>query len=281
MRKIATVSLALVLGLCLATAVFAFDPTPPYTPGTGINGTVHDLGTVHNGMNYVAIPPDFGSSPSQLNRICIFCHAPHNTYRLSVANLGNPGGTGDAAPDAYDYLPLWNHELTGNFVYDMYWNGPGAPTTGAKASQAIQNGMEMGSVSLLCMSCHDGSVAVNAYGNTDQPVASQSGGGGFINPAYSIGLDNNMQNHHPIGFDYDAVAAIDTEIAGADTVSFTSTDTVRDHLYGAGNTQLECASCHSVHNTGNEGESLLWRSDRNSELCLTCHIKGTYTPPTP
>ena len=50
---------------------------------------------------------------------------------------------------------------------------------------------------------------------------------------------------------------------------------VRDHLYGPGSTKLECGSCHSVHNTGNTGESLLWRSDQDSRLCLTCHAKGT------
>ena len=48
--------------------------TGTYVPGSGINGTVHDLGTAHNGMNYTAIPAD------PLSRICIFCHAPHNTY---------------------------------------------------------------------------------------------------------------------------------------------------------------------------------------------------------
>ena len=217
MRKIATVLLALVLGLSLATAVRAYDPPAP-PPGSGINGTVHDLGTAHNQMSYVAIPEDMGSSSSPLNRICIFCHAPHNTYRLSPANLGAPGGTGPQAPDAYDYLPLWNHELTGNFVYSMYWNGPGAPTSGAKASQAIQNGMQMGSVSLLCMSCHDGSVAVNSYGNTDQPITSQSGTGANISTAYSVGRDNNMQNHHPIGFNYDDVLLADDEIKDPSSV---------------------------------------------------------------
>ena len=268
-------ALLLAFGLSLTPASSALAYTGTYTPGSGINGTPHDLGTDHNGINYTANPVD------AQQRICIFCHAPHNTYKLSPAN-GGPGlnvGAGPQAPDAFDYLPLWNHELTGNFTYSMYWNGPGAPTTGAKASQAIQNGMEMGSVSLLCMSCHDGSVAVNSYGNTDQPATSRSNGTATISNAYTVGLDNNMQNHHPIGFNYDDVQAIDTEIADADLVSFTATDTVRDHLYGAGNTQLECASCHSVHNTGNSGESLLWRSDVNSELCLTCHMTGTYTAP--
>ena len=276
MNRIHKTVLLAALGLCLAGAALAFDPpVNGYPVGTGVVGTPHDLGTSHHGMNYTN-PADV-----DLQRICIFCHAPHNTYKLSPAN-GGPAvgvGAGPTAPDAFDYLPLWNHELTGNFAYSMYWNGPGAPQIGAKASQAIQNGMEMGSVSLLCMSCHDGSVAVNSYGNTDQPITSQSGGGIPISPAYSVGQDNNMQNHHPIGFDYDAVQAVDTEIANADSRSFTATDSIRDHLYGAGNTQLECASCHSVHNTGNSGESLLWRSDVNSELCLTCHMKGVYTPP--
>jgi hypothetical protein len=156
------------LGLFLAGSALAYDP-PMYTPGAGINGTVHDLATAHNGMNYtpVTVPAD------TLQRICIYCHAPHNTYRLSQ-NIGGPaGGSGPQAPDAFDYLPLWNHDLTGNYAsYTMYQNGPGAPQSGSKASQAIQNTMTPGSSSLLCLSCHDGSVAVNKYGNTDQPAAS-------------------------------------------------------------------------------------------------------------
>jgi predicted CXXCH cytochrome family protein len=56
----------------------------------------------------------------------------------------------------------------------------------------------------------------------------------------------------------------------------TQTTTVRNHLYGPGNVRMECGTCHSVHNTGNSGESLLWRSDFRSSLCLTCHDKGTY-----
>jgi hypothetical protein len=34
---------------------------------------VHDLGTFHNNMDYQANPND------NLDRICIFFHAPHNT----------------------------------------------------------------------------------------------------------------------------------------------------------------------------------------------------------
>jgi predicted CXXCH cytochrome family protein len=263
---------ALVVAASILAVTYAAAYTGTYTPGSGINGTVHDLATSHDGMSYTAIPADAKT------RICIFCHAPHHSFRLSPAN-GGPGagvGSGPQAPDAFDYLPLWNHELTGNFgSYTMYQNGPGAPQVGPKASQAFLNGMTPGSTSLLCLSCHDGSVAVNSFGNTSQPPAGQSGGGGTIGAQYMIGKDNYLGNHHPVGFNYDAVQAVDTEIRSADTATMGGAGTVRDHLYGPASSLMECATCHAVHNTGNTGESLLWRSDVNSQLCLTCHIKGT------
>ncbi|HEY2775803.1 MAG TPA: cytochrome c3 family protein [Candidatus Binatia bacterium] len=272
MTKVTKGMLIAALGLGLgsgASTAMAFDGS--YTPGAGILNTVHDLGHAHDGMNYTAMPAD------SLNRVCIFCHAPHNTYRLSPANGGPGVGGGPQAPDAFDYLPLWNHEPTGNAgSYTMYQNGPGAPTVGAKASQAIQEGtMNPGGASLLCLSCHDGSVAVNSYGNTSQLTRSQSSGGATIGVQYVIGQDNYLGNHHPIGFNYDDVQAADIGIRQADTATLGSAGTVRDHLLGTGNTQMECATCHSVHNKGNTGETLLWRSDTESRLCLTCHDKGS------
>ncbi len=264
MRRHIHTALAVALGLLLAQSAMAFSGS--YVPGAGINGTVHDLGTPGaNGMNYGASPAD------SLNRICIFCHAPHNTYRLSTAT----GGAGPQAPSEFDYLPLWNHTLQDPNGYTMYENGPGAPQSGSKASQAILNGMTPGSTSLLCLSCHDGTIAVNSYGNADQ--ISQSTGNNAIVDAYAIGKDQYLGNHHPIGFNYDDVQAGDTEIRSADTAMLTPSSFVRDHL--AGDAHMECATCHSVHNKGNDGERLLWRSDQNSELCLTCHDKGNYTAP--
>jgi len=253
------------LGLSVASVAMAYTGT--YVPGSGINGTVHDLGTAHNGMNYTASPAD------PLNRICIFCHAPHNTYRLSTAT----GGSGPQADAAFDYLPLWNHTLQTDLAYTMYENGTGAPQSGPRASQAILNGMTPGSTSLLCLSCHDGSVAVNQYGNSAQLSKSISSGSSYISPGYQIGKDKYLGNHHPIGFNYDLVQAADTEIREADSAMLTPTEFVRDHLYGGGT--MECGTCHAVHNKGNSGETLLWRSDQNSELCLTCHDKGIYTAP--
>jgi predicted CXXCH cytochrome family protein len=264
--------LLVALGLVVASPAAAY--TGIYTAGSGINGTPHDLGHAHDGMNFVANPAD------SLERICIYCHAPHNTYKLSPAN-GGPAvgvGAGPVAPDPFDYLPLWNHELTPNYLlFQMYQNGPGAPQVGPKASQAIANGMTPGSVSLLCLSCHDGSVAVNSYGTPQQLLKSQSGGGpGYLDgTAYQIGKDAYLGNHHPIGFDYDAVQSVDTEIRSADAAVLGGAGLVRNHLYGPDSSKMECATCHSVHNKGNTGETLLWRSDYQSRLCLTCHDKGT------
>ena len=261
-RRLVPVVLGAILAILPAPLASAYSGS--YVPGNGINGTVHDLGTTHNGMNYTAVNP---TDPQ--HRICVFCHAPHNAYRLASA----PGGAGPLAPTEFDYLPLWNHTLQTDLNYTMYENGPGAPQNGHLASQAIQNGMVPGSNSLLCLSCHDGSVAVNSWGNANQ--VTQSNGTTTISPGYIIGQDHYLGNHHPIGFNYVDVFLGDSEIRDPDAVFLTPTTNVTDHLY---NSKMECGTCHSVHNKGNDGERLLWRSDQNSELCLTCHDKGIYTP---
>jgi predicted CXXCH cytochrome family protein len=277
MKNFGQALVAVALGLLLASSASAF--TGSYSPGAGIKGTVHDLSAPNqaaHGMAYTSNPPD------SLNRICVFCHAPHNAYKLSQANGGPAEGVGGNAPQATDpftYLPLWNHTLQTNTTYSMYNNGPGAPQGGPKASQAILTGMTPGSTSLLCLSCHDGSVAVNSYGNSSQLSRSQSSGGSPITPSYQIGKDQYLGNHHPIGFDYDAVQQGDPEIRSADSAMLTPMTFVRDHLLGQGNHLMECGTCHSVHNKDNSGETLLWRSDQNSELCLTCHDKAPYVAP--
>jgi len=271
MKRIFQGTLLVALALVVASPAASYDGT--YTPGAGINETPHDIPITTTGMSY---PPVLPEGTDTLQRICIYCHAPHNAYKLSPAN-GGPAvgvGAGPMAPDVFDYLPLWNHETTDLYLsYTMYQNGPGAPQTGPKASQAILNGMVPGSTSLLCLSCHDGSVAVNSYGNAAQPLTSQSVGANTIFDAYVIGKDAYLGNHHPIGFSYDNAQAVDTELRSADSANLGAAGPVRDHLYGAGST-LECGSCHSVHNKGNTGEMLLWRSDERSRLCLTCHDKG-------
>lgn len=42
-------------------------------------------------------------------------------------------------------------------------------------------------------------------------------------------------------------------------------------LYGAGKNQVECGTCHNVHN--NTIDPFLRATNTGSALCLTCHIK--------
>jgi len=261
MKRTLVLLFCVTLVLVLASAAMAF--TGSYTPGAGINGTVHDLRPSNSGLSYPAIPAD------DKTRICIYCHAPHHAYRTNTAGSS---GTGPLAPADYTYLPLWNHKVT-NQAFVPYYNGPDAPQSGSKKSQAIDNYDKIGAVSLLCLSCHDGTVAVNEYGNATQDSKSRSSGGGMIADQYKIGKDGNLSNHHPIGFTW-VDAAQDPEIADSATAAF-GTLKVADVLYGG---KMECSSCHAVHNKGNSGEKLLHISDANSNLCLTCHLKGDKTP---
>jgi predicted CXXCH cytochrome family protein len=259
--------LAVGIAVVLAPCALAYNGT--YVPGTGINNTPHDLGTPGaNGMAYPANPAD------TLTRKCIWCHAPHNTYRLA----GTGSGAGPEAPTEFDYLPLWNHDLTGftaNFT--MYDNGTGGPQGAVPKALQAAGQMTPGSVSLLCLSCHDGSIAVNSYGNSPAQLSgSVSSGSAIMSPTYQTGAGKYLGNHHPIGFNYGAVQAVDTDIRDADLWLMTPTEFISNFL---ANGKMECSTCHSVHNKGNGGETLLWRSDQNSQLCLTCHDKGLYTFP--
>ncbi|MEJ2684850.1 MAG: cytochrome c3 family protein [Candidatus Sulfobium sp.] len=285
MKKLSIITLCIAVAVLMVAAT-AFAISSPYTgeygsnaaqygetgtAGTGINGTVHDLRRANTQLGYKANPKDY------LDRICIFCHAPHHTYRLTTAGAT---GTGPLAPANATYLPLWNHTIT-TTVFTPYNNGPDEPIDGARRSQAIDNFDKIGASSLLCLSCHDGTIAVNTYGHSPQSTKSQSGGGSTITAEYNIGAQGYLSNHHPIGFDYASVAAVDDQIYQADTAVFdqtldggTNIIPVSSLLWGG---KMECSTCHAVHNKGNTGEKLLYVSNANSNLCLSCHNKGTKT----
>ena len=264
-----TILLAAALGLFAAGTVYAFDnPAGSFNaaPGAGITGSKHDLSAL-TGIGSV-----YPSGPTKdpLDRICIWCHAPHHSMV-----------TNDSA--GINYLPLWNHQVTTQ-VYNLYksdfGDGPEASTLLVPGfdNRHLFNGADTigqpGGVSRLCLSCHDGTVAVNEYGRAPQRKYSISSGGAKINAQFMIGGNPyGLLNHHPIGFNYAAVAAVDDEIAPVTTqVSGTGQGmtTIGSLLYAG---KMECVTCHDVHNSKNTGETFLWKSDAQSGFCLTCHLK--------
>lgn len=197
----------------------------------------------------VASKHDFSSGGSSgfkgtSNQICIYCHAPH-------------GGSTSA--------PLWNRALTGTGAYTLYSNA----NSGSSTLNATPAGP--GAVSKLCLSCHDGTVAVDNFNGTVSFA-------NYITSGMTTYLGADLANDHPIGFTYDATLV--TADGGlnptttAVTIGASNTGTIATKLLYSG--QMECASCHDVHNSasGTAVESKLVRiTTVGSALCLACHKK--------
>lgn len=250
------ISVLVAMGLFLALSSFAFAGT---TPATGIVGSVHDLSSAGGGAAY-------GDNGEQggLDRICIYCHAPHNTIK-----------TGNAGWGQVSYYPLWNHAVSTILSYDTYTNGPDAPSSLIQHGlQAVLDGNNVKGVSRLCLSCHDGSVAPNVFGfNGASSTTTAATSRGPLTGGYQIGLGGDLSNHHPIGFDFASVLAVDDEIATPDTqfLGYNPTGlTIGEVLW---NGKMECSTCHDVHNTKSQGTKFTWVSDEQSQLCLSCHLK--------
>ncbi len=143
----------------------------------------------------------YGNDVGGLDRICIYCHTPHHANAVIT-----------------DYSPLWNHNFSTITSYQTYTNTTDGDIPGFLSSQLNAVIGQPGSVSKLCLSCHDGSVAVAAYGNFVAVNPTHNNSGATVaGTQYQIGASGNLQNHHPIGFDYNAVAAIDDGINPSST----------------------------------------------------------------
>ena len=176
---------------------------------------------------------DFSRESWSRGEICLPCHTPHFA-----------SGNNDA--------PLWNHEIT-KATYTLY-----------KSSSLDALIGQPSGVSKLCLSCHDGTVALDSFGGRT--------GSTIIDSDADLGTDLN--DHHPISFIYDdALATRDGELFAPSStpagIPGKSGTIQTDMLI---NNSLECSSCHDVHNA-NDFEDLLVKSNKGSALCLTCHNK--------
>ena len=116
--------------------------------------------------------------------------------------------------------------------------------------------------SKLCLSCHDGTIALENYGG-------RTNGTNYVTGSSNLGTALN--NDHPISFTYNtALATADGGLHNPSTKNSGLGGTINsDLLYGG---KMQCASCHDPHNKGNF-TSMLRLSNANSALCLTCHNK--------
>ncbi|MFQ5876450.1 MAG: cytochrome c3 family protein [Acidobacteriota bacterium] len=163
-------------------------------------------------------------------QVCIFCHTPHNA---------NPA------------VPLWNHQLSSVGSYSTY------SSTTLTLPTPLQQ--PTGS-SKLCLSCHDGTVALGQTVN-DGLIALQNTGAGGRMPAGASNLGTDLADDHPISFQPNPANSETLDPPSGDPVSLDS----------AG--EVQCTSCHDPHTEDNDAVTrrFLVKSNQASAICLTCH----------
>ena len=225
----------LVLALCFVLVAQA-----ARAPKSAVFGSAHDFKTAGE------YSPG-GASYS----LCNFCHIAHKF---------------GSAPTGPGYL-LWNHTLSSVSNYGVY-------TSDSMRSTPTDLGGQM-TVSNLCLSCHDGTVAVNSWyeavaGTNFQPLPQ---GTNFMAEDHTV---RDVTKQHPINFVYpDATTAAAIGILpAADTSS----------IDGSGNVPLfsgrmQCATCHDPHAGPSSGAHLFFRTfpstaaqTTTGSFCVYCHL---------
>jgi len=213
-------------------------------------------------------------------QVCAYCHIPH-------ADMSNQSPAKTL---------LWNHVIPATTTYKVY-SSPSlkATPTALNTGDATQLGGEA-FYSLACLSCHDGSTAINAvYRVPDGVTLTGSTTMGAIpgdGTMHLIGQNADLSQSHPVNFTYDAaLVAADTGIwdvgngANIRTLGTSMIKAVRatNTVDASGalqqpllfNNTVQCASCHNPHSDTNG--PYLRTSVVNSQLCFKCHsTSATY-----
>ena len=177
---------------------------------------------------------DFSSYAWSGGEICKPCHTPH--FANTAAGR------------------LWNHTLS-TATYTMFEGG-----TGTQA--------DLDRESRLCMSCHDGTVALDSFGGMT--------GTNYIPGGANVGTD--LRDDHPLGanavYPTTTSTRFNAQNASHQVVSSWGSLRLKSWLDSTGTEKyvVGCRTCHNVHNAGNFGHMMNF-SNQASHLCLTCHIK--------
>jgi len=175
--------------------------------------------------------------------ICQACHTPHD------------------ADKEVTKAPLWNHQLS-EATYTVY------------SSDTMNSAPEQPKgISKLCLSCHDGTVALDNFGNTTD-------GDNFISGDTNIGID--LSDDHPVSVPWTHQSIVPWEFTEQCTYCHDNIgeDPAKYRLpfysyYVGDSYYIECSSCHDPHNNGDLGADaqpyLLRMSNNGSALCLQCH----------
>lgn len=176
-----------------------------------------------------------GSVKSAVGDACLFCHAPHNV--------------------APNITPLWDHTLSTQ-TYSTYSSttyNSGVQTPGAGSSK-------------LCLSCHDGTVAVGQ--TTAKGILATSG---TMSPSDVFGA--NLTLGHPVSM----TPVDDGQLV---TSLFSAPPSTKDPAVKLVSGKVECVTCHDPHiqNIDAAAGMFLVRSNSRGAMCLACHEPGRLQP---
>ncbi len=169
---------------------------------------------------------------------CTYCHAPHS---------GVGGST-----------PLWNQTLS-NSSYTLYTSS----TYSQKGAQPV-----VGKSSSLCLSCHDGTVAVGQTAVYGRVLTT-----GSLLSVDSFGA--NLSSSHPFSMMTPLKDAPD--MAASLVASGKTADPLQAIKLINGN--VECISCHNPHVQGLDrvAQMFLVRDSSGGQMCLACHDPSRVT----
>jgi predicted CXXCH cytochrome family protein len=184
---------------------------------------------------------DFSGQGWSNGEICIACHTPHNSLSTTGA-------------------PLWNHTIS-TATYQVYQSVYDRPHDTIFAQGDIH---DPGPESIMCLSCHDGTVAVDSFGDTM--------GSTYISGAKLIGTD--LQNDHPVGIEWIHQVVWSNTTANCTKchidIPIPFNKMPLPFFKGTGAARVECPTCHDPHNA-NSNAMMLRISNAGSGLCLHCH----------
>ena len=142
------------------------------TAAAGITTTPHNLTSTGAGVN----------QHSGTDQICVFCHTPHGADNTAAA-------------------PLWNKTIPASGSYTTY-DSLGTSSLDGEV-------LDVGSVSAACLSCHDGTQAMDNMMNAPGSGNTALGTAGWTGARQSSGkltgianLGQDLSNDHPIGIEY-------------------------------------------------------------------------------
>lgn len=197
------------------------------------------------------------------NEVCVFCHTPHRA--------------GSAAP-------LWNRTMS-SAEYKLY----SSVTLLSPTSPAIRPDRS----SKVCLSCHDGTVALGQVvniGGGPSTISMQQSSAPIttLPPSASSYLGTDLSGHHPISIEMNAELVSDKQNQCNDgKVTFRlcmprQGQPVRlmptDNAYrssGGSRMGVQCTSCHDPHNDPAPPNSVFLKvgdANNTDQLCMTCHV---------